>query len=125
MYAVSVSRSFVAQHSLTVPDAGPDGTVHSHHYTVEATVRGPELDAYGYLVDVGALTDALDTVVETVRDRTLNELPALEGQNPSPERFARLLGTRLCEELTPEPATELEIRLQEDDAVTVAHERAL
>ena len=42
MYAVSVSRTFVAQHALTVPDPGPEGTVHSHRYTVEATVSGAD-----------------------------------------------------------------------------------
>ena len=125
MYSVSVSRSFVAQHYLTVPDPGPEGELHSHTYTVEATFRGPELDEYGYLVDIDAVIAALEAVVDAFRDRTLNDLPAFEGENPSAERFARVFGDRLLERLEPEPATELEISLREDDVARVRHERAL
>ncbi|AXR76792.1 6-pyruvoyl trahydropterin synthase family protein [Natrarchaeobaculum sulfurireducens] len=125
MYAVSVSRTFVAQHYLTVPNPGPEGTLHSHQYTVEATFRGPDLDEYGYLVDIDAVIDALEAVVDSLRDRTLNELPALEGRNPSAERLARTVGDRLLERLEPATATELVIRIDEDDIATVNHERPL
>ena len=125
MYAVSVSRTVVAQHYLTVPNPGPEGTLHSHQYTVEATFRGPELDEYGYLVDIDAVIDALEAVVDTIRDRTLNELPAFEGRNPSAERLARVIGDRILERLEPATATELVIRIDEDDIATVSHERAL
>ena len=125
MYAVSVSRTFVAQHYLTVPNPGPEGTLHSHQYTVEATFRGPGLDEYGYLVDIDAVIDALEAVVDSLRDRTLNELPALEGRNPSAERLASIVGDRLLERLEPETATELVIRIDEDDIASVSHERPL
>ena len=125
MYAVSVSRTFVAQHYLTVPNPGPEGTLHSHQYTVEATFRGPDLDEYGYLVDIDAVIDALEAVVDSLRDRTLNELPALEGRNPSAERLASIVGDRLLERLEPETATELVIRIDEDDIASVSHERPL
>ncbi len=123
MYSVTVSRTFVAQHYLTVPDPGPEGTLHSHTYTVEATFRGPELGEYGYLVDIDAVIEALEAVVDGVRDRTLNDMPAFEGKNPSAERFGRILGDRLLERLDPPAATELEIRLEEDDIAAVGHVR--
>ena len=125
MYAVSVSRTFVAQHYLTVPNPGPEGILHSHQYTVEATFRGPGLDEYGYLVDIDAVIDALEAVVDSLRDRTLNELPALEGRNPSAERLASIVGDRLLERLEPATATELVIRIDEDDIASVSHERPL
>ena len=125
MYAVSVSRPCIAQHYLTVLDPGPEGTLHSHQYTVEATLRGPELDEHGYLIDIDALIEALEAVVETFRDRTLNELPSFEGENPSAERFARIVGDRLLEELDAETVTELEITVHEDDVATVSHRRNL
>ena len=125
MYAVSVSRTCIAQHYLTVPDPGPEGTLHSHQYTVEATLRGPELDEYGYLIDIDALVEALETVVETFRDRTLNDLSAFEGRNPSVEHFARIFGDRLLEALDTNGATALEITMFEDDVASVTHEREL
>ena len=47
MYTVTVTRSFVAQHFLTVPDPGPEGERHSHTFDVEARLAGPELDEDG------------------------------------------------------------------------------
>jgi 6-pyruvoyltetrahydropterin/6-carboxytetrahydropterin synthase len=125
MYAVSVSRSFVAQHWLTVPDPGPEGTLHSHHFTVEVSFEGPELGEYGYLVDIDAVIDGLEATVAEFRDETLNDLPAFKGKNPSAEHFARIFGDRLLDRLQPETATRLTVTLQEDDVATVTHERTL
>lgn len=125
MYTVSVTRPFVAQHYLTVPDPGSEGDLHSHHFTVTATFRGPKLGEFGYLVDIDAVTESLEAVVEEFRDETLNDLPPFEGRNPSAEHFARVFGDRLTERLNPDPATTLEITLQEDDVATVTHERPL
>ncbi|TQQ80028.1 6-carboxytetrahydropterin synthase [Halonotius terrestris] len=125
MYAVSVSRAFVAQHYLTVPNPGPEGELHSHQFTAEVTFRGPALGEYGYLVDIDAVIEAVEATVDSFRDETLNDLPAFEGLNPSAEHFARIFGDRLSDRLDPEPATELEIALQEDDVATVSHTREL
>ncbi|WP_254768199.1 6-pyruvoyl trahydropterin synthase family protein [Salinilacihabitans rarus] len=125
MYAVSVSRSFVAQHYLTVPDPGPEGTLHSHRYAVEATFRGPDLGEHGYLVDIDDVSEAMDALAERYRDRTLNDLPAFEGANPSAERFARIFGDRLLERLDPPAATELHVDVAEDDIARVAHVRSI
>ena len=127
MYAVAITRSFVAQHYLTVPEPGPEGRLHSHHYTVEATLRGPELDDFGYLVDIDDLEAAIEDVVSRSRDRTLNDLEGLEGVNPSVEHFCRLFGDRLCAhpEFDPGSATALEVSMWEDDVARVSHERSL
>ena len=125
MYAVSVDRSLVAQHYLTVPNPGPEGEPHSHHFTVEATFRGPELNRFEYLVDIDAVTAAMDAVADRYRDRLLNDLPEFEDANPSAERFARAFGDRLLERLEPDGATELRIEITEDDVARVAHEREL
>ncbi|ELY99021.1 6-pyruvoyl-tetrahydropterin synthase [Natrialba chahannaoensis JCM 10990] len=126
MYAVSVSRPVIAQHALTVPDPGPEGELHSHHFTVEATLRGSELDAHEYLVDIDDLAAAMDRTAAFYSDQTLNDLPTFEDTNPSAERFARVFGDRLLESLShPETVTELRIEVQEDDIARVAHERAL
>lgn len=125
MYAVSVTRSFVAQHWLTVPDPGAEGTIHSHHFTAEVTFEGPELNEYGYLVDIDAVVEELEATVAEFRDETLNELPAFEGRNPSAEHFARIFGDRLLDRILPETATRLVVELQEDDVASVTHERTL
>lgn len=125
MYSVSLSRTFVAQHYLTVPDPGPEGELHSHTFTVEATFRGPELDEYGYLVDIDAVAKAMDETAATFRDVTLNDLPAFEGLNPSAEHLARVFASRLLDRLTPTTASELHTAVQEDETATVGYRTAL
>lgn len=127
MYEVAVSRSFVAQHYLTVPDAGPEGTLHSHRYAVEARCIGPTLGDHGYLLDVDALDGALEAVVEEFRDRVLNDVPAIEGPNPSTERLATVVADRLLDRLDPipDPVTALRVTIDEDDVATVGHVRSV
>lgn len=125
MYAVSVSHTVVAQHSLTVPDAGPEGEPHSHTFGIEATFRGPELNEYGYLVDIDRVTGALAATVEQFRDELLNDLPQFEGLNPSAEHVARVVGDELLTRLDPSGASELSVRVTEDDVATVTHRRTL
>ena len=126
MYEVSVSRAFVAQHYLTVPNPDPaEATLHSHHFTVEVTFRGPELAAYGYLVDIDAVIESVEAVVDGLRDETRNDLPAFEGTNPSVERLASVFADRLLDRLSPEVSTELRVSIREDDVATVAHTRSI
>lgn len=125
MYRVSVSRNFVAQHYLTVPDPGPEGEPHSHTFTVEATFHGPELNEFGYLVDIDRVSDGMDITADFFRDQLLNDLPEFEGLNPSAEHLARLFASRVLEHVSPETATELEISVQEDDVATVGYRTGL
>ncbi|SDX89175.1 6-pyruvoyl trahydropterin synthase family protein [Halopenitus persicus] len=125
MYSLSVSRSFVAQHYLTVPDPGAEGETHSHHFTVETTFEAPTLDEYGYVLDVDALEAALDETFARFRDELLNELPGFEGMNPSAERLARNFGDELLARVDASNATELTVAVQEDDVATAAHTRDL
>lgn len=124
-YELTVTRDFVAQHFLTVPDPGPEGEVHNHHFTVEVQFAGPALDEYGYLVDIDTVNTILDTLEGHYRDALLNDLPEFEADNPSVERFARLFGDHV-EDALPDPnPTVLVVRLWEDDAAWASHRRSL
>ena len=88
MYAVTVADAFIAQYYLTVPDAGPEGDPHSREYGIELTFEGPELDEYGYLLDIDDAKAALEAIEERYADRLINDLPEFRDRNPSVERFA-------------------------------------
>jgi 6-pyruvoyltetrahydropterin/6-carboxytetrahydropterin synthase len=120
-----VTRTFIAQHYLTVPDPGPEGEVHSHRFGLEVCFAGPHLDEYGYLVDIDAVEAALDDIEARYGDALLNEQPAFEGLNPSIEHFARVIGDRLADTLDAPAATRLTVRVWEDDLARASHERIL
>lgn len=125
MYTVTVTRDFVAQHFLTVPNPGPEGELHSHHFEAEVTVMGPALNEYGYLFDIDDANTALDSLEDRYRDATLNDLPEFEGKNPSVEHFAREFCHRLLDEVTVPEADRIRVRMWEDDTAAAAYEHSL
>lgn len=124
-YRVAVERDLIAQHFLTVPDPGPEGRLHSHQFTVELRLAGSELNEYGYLADIDAVTAALDDVEERYADALLNDLPEFEGLNPSVEQFARIVGDRVGSRFVDGAATRLTVRVWEDDEAWASHDRRL
>ncbi len=124
MYTVTVSREFVAQHFLTVPEAGPEGEWHSHRYKLELQLRGETLNEYGYLVDIDDVTGALDRAIDRYQDETLNDLSEFEGLNPSLEHFARILCDRLLDDVEAPEIDSATVKLWEDETAWAAYERA-
>ena len=125
MYSTTVLTEFVAQHYLTVPDPGPEGEPHSHHYEVELCFRGPELDEFDYVVDIDDAEAALDALVERYTDAMLNDLPEFEGYNPSVERFARVIFERVTDRVTDDTVTELAVTVWEDEEAAAGYDAAV
>lgn len=91
MYTVAVKKDFIAQHYLIGGDWGKENALHSHHFVAELRLHGERLDRHGYLVDITEIEAAFEEILETYRDRTLNDLPGFAGLNPSIEHFSRIL----------------------------------
>jgi len=91
MYRLAITRDFIARHYLVGGDWGSENEIHSHHYRCEIRVEGNELDRHGYLIDIVELHGAVDAVISEIGERTLNDLPAFAGLNPSLEHFSRIL----------------------------------
>lgn len=114
MHSLAISRDFIAQHFLIGADWGDENQLHSHHYRLEVRIEGRELDCHGYLIDIVELERIVAEVLARCRDRTLNELTELSGQNPSIERLARLLWDDLNHRLALRGKT-LQVRVWEND----------
>lgn len=119
MYTLSIHRSFIAQHFLTVPNAGAENELHSHQYKAELMVEGEELNEYGYVVDIDDLNAQFEGLIADFRDKTLNEVDAFEGLNPSLEHFCRILCEQMDEALYAPNLTAISIKLWEDDIAWV------
>ena len=125
MYSTTVLTDFVAQHYLTVPDPGPEGEPHSHHYEVKLRFRGPELNEYDYLVDIDDAQAALAGIENRYRDAMLNDRPEFEGANPSVERFARVIFEQVTDTVTDDTVTELRVTVWEDDEAAASYDAAV
>ncbi|MFB9808214.1 6-pyruvoyl tetrahydropterin synthase family protein [Haladaptatus pallidirubidus] len=125
MYEVTVTKPFVAQHYLTVPNPGPEGELHSHRYGVTIHLRGESLNEFGYLVDIDRVRESLDNTIAHYRDETLNDLPEFEGVNPSVEHFSRLFCDRVLDEIDAPEIIEIEVAIQEDNDAGASFERSV
>ncbi len=122
MYQLSIERDFISRHRLVGGDWGAENETHSHRYRAEILVEGEELNEHGFLVDIVELRSAVDEVVDRLRDRVLNELPAFEGLNPSLEHFARIFHSMLAPRIDGKRLA-LTVRLWENDHDWAAYRR--
>lgn len=125
MHTVAVRRNFIAQHFLIGGDWGEENTLHSHHYVLEVQLRGKELDAHGYLVDIVDIERELDAIVESYRDEVLNETPRFAGLNPSIEHFSRIVAETLASRITAHNLSALCVRIWENDIAWASFELSL
>ncbi len=125
MYTTAVKRDFVAQHYLIGGDWGLENQKHSHHYQVEVQLVGEALDSHGYLVDIVAITCALDELVAQLRDRTLNDLPEFAGLNPSIEHLSRIFCQSFARRIQAPNLSRLRVQIWENDIAWSAYEQAL
>lgn len=122
MYRVSVQKTFTAQHYLVGGDWGVENKLHSHPYRLDLELGGYDLDQHQYLVDIVAVENALEQVIELVRDKTLNELPDFTGVNPSLEYFARWLCEALSAKIDIGNIQRVTVRLWESDTAWAGYE---
>jgi len=123
MYALGIAKDFTARHYLVGGNWGAENEEHVHHYRVELSVEGPELDRHGYLVDLTDLEAHLEELIGGFRDRVLNHLPCFEGSNPSIERLARIFCDGICSRLKVTKALSLQVRVWENDNAWASYRR--
>lgn len=121
MYSLCFQREFTARHRLVGGDWGAENTLHGHSYRVEWELRAQELDAHGFLVDLVDVEKSLVAVSERYSGAVLNDLPEFESQNPSLERFARILWDRLSAALP--DGMHSAVRLWENDSAWAGYEQ--
>lgn len=124
MYTVTVTRDFPAQHYLTVPDPGPEGDPHTHHYEAVVRLSGESIDDHGYLVNIDDVEAALSVLVDRYRDTLLNETLGDEG-NPSVERFAQQFCDELREEIDAPHVDRIQVTMWESEDAAGAFEQVV
>jgi 6-pyruvoyltetrahydropterin/6-carboxytetrahydropterin synthase len=115
----------VAQHFLIGGDWGPENYWHSHHYQLELQLEGATLDQHGYLVDIVHVEAALNELVNSYRDRTLNDLPQFEGINPSIEHFTRIAAHELAPKVYAPNLSALTVKIWENEIAWASYRTTL
>ncbi len=98
MYEVYVQAHFSAAHRL---DGYPGNCArwHGHNWQVTVYLQTKELNSIGLAVDFREVKDKLDLVLSKFDHAALNEVPELEGDNPTCENVARYVYHAMAQEL--------------------------
>lgn len=99
MFSVTVREHMMIAHSLRGEVFGPAQRLHGATYVVDATFRRTELDPNGIVVDIGAATTALHSVLSDLNYRNLDDEPSLAGTNTTTEVLAKLVADRLVDRI--------------------------
>lgn len=126
MFSVTVRDHVMIAHSFTGEVFGPAQRLHGATYVVDATFRGPELDADGILVDIGRAAEQLHEVLAEVNYRNLDDEERFAGTNTSTEMLARWIADRLAERFAASGGpTSLLVTLHESHIAWASYERPL
>lgn len=115
MYGLGIQRKFVARHFLVGGDWGPENLPHAHQYLLEVEVVGPDLDTYGYLIDLVDMERRVERILNLYQEKLLNEQPPFEGLNPSIEHFARIIAEDLQRDGGLSNLTALRVKIWENE----------
>ena len=97
MFEVRVEAQFAAAHFLRDYN-GKCENLHGHNYKVYAHVKGNKLNEGGMLLDFSKLKNILRSVCKSLDHTNLNDMDYFD-QNPSAERIAVYIFTKVKEEL--------------------------
>jgi 6-pyruvoyl-tetrahydropterin synthase len=97
VFSVTVRDHVMIAHSFRGEVFGPAQRLHGATYVVDATFRRSDLDADDLVVDIGAATAELGSVLGELNYRNLDDEPAFAGRNTSTELLARFVADRLAE----------------------------
>lgn len=116
MYECGVIRRFRAKHAL-VGDFGNEARLHSHHYRLEISVKGPALNKDGFLLDLAELERKSDEVIASLLSYpSLNETPGIKGKNPSAENLAAHIANSVAQRIDLSPLDSLTVTVQESES---------
>ncbi len=93
IFEITKAATFDAAHHLPEGPAGPYTRMHGHSFKVEASVRGEEQGAVGWVADLGELDRALRAAASELDHGLLNEKPGLE--SPTLEHLCLWFAARL------------------------------
>lgn len=114
MHTLMLGADFIAQHFLTGKDFGRENFKHSHRYRFEVEIESPLLDQHNYIIDIVEVRNILDKLISHFNDKTLNELPEFDNQNPSLELFSKILWQKFNIHYQVPDNCQIRVRLWED-----------
>jgi 6-pyruvoyltetrahydropterin/6-carboxytetrahydropterin synthase len=89
VFSLTVRRNFMIAHSLPRPAFGPAQGMHGATFVTEVTFRRRALNEDSIVLDIGEAGDVLDSVLEGLNFKNLDEHPDFAGRLSTTEALAQ------------------------------------
>ena len=93
-YKITVENTFDAAHCIR-GYTGSCERLHGHTYRVRACFKYESLDQAGMAIDFRVAKAALNSALDYMDHRYINELPEFSAQNPTAENVAKFIFDRI------------------------------
>lgn len=90
MYTIKVEARFCAAHNLR-GYKGKCEALHGHNWKVEVSVEKEKLDKIGMAVDFRVVKQRLNTILDKLDHKYLNEIGYFKKTNPTSENIAKFI----------------------------------
>lgn len=90
MFEITAGAHFDAAHFLR-DYPGKCANLHGHRWKVEVTVRGPQVDEMGILIDFTDLKKFIKAAMEMFDHKLINDIPPFDKTNPTAENMAKYI----------------------------------
>ena len=91
MFSLTVRRNFMIAHSLPRPAFGPAQGMHGATFVTEVTFRRRTLNEHSIVLDIGEAGEVLDSVLEGINYKNLDEHPDFTGKLSTTEALAQYI----------------------------------
>lgn len=132
MFTLGVSDHVMIAHSFADPFFGPAQRLHGATYAIDLEVRAPALGPHDVVVDIGALRDALRSILAELDYRNLDEHRAFAGRLSTTERVAEHVANvasqrlaRLASDAAPAAGSSIRVIVRESPVAYATYERPL
>lgn len=91
MFSLTVRRNFMIAHSLPRPAFGPAQGMHGATFVTEVTFRRRTLNGDSIVVDIGEAGTVLDSILDGLNYKNLDEHPDFAGRLSTTEALAQYI----------------------------------
>lgn len=98
MYSVIIKSSFKASHAVKMPD----GTIekpHWHDWKLASSFSRESLDELGFAIEFGHCQDIINSAIETLNNKNINELEIFTQNYPTTELIAKFIFEQIATRL--------------------------
>ena len=99
MFSLTVRRNFMIAHSLPRPAFGPAQGMHGATFVTEVTFRRRALNGDSIVLDIGEAGDVLDSVLEGLNFKNLDEHPDFAGKLSTTEALAQYVADAVASKI--------------------------